>query len=372
MSAFLFIVLGAFVVCAMSWAFFRGHKTDGWRSMYRITLGEAAVVFLIVSVISGATIGISAYQNRHDVEILAGSITDKKQVRVSCSHSYPCRCRQVCSGFGKSRSCSTRCDTCYRHTHDYDWRVYTTLGSFNIQRIDSQGTGTPPRWTGVVIGEPYAEHRSYTNYIKGAEHTLWNNRLNEEDMARLQAIVPAYPSVFDYYRVNRAVTSPSVKVPNIQEWSDRLAAELRDLGAKKQVNIIVVFTDRGREYVEALERVWLGGKKNDVVVVLGLEGENVAWSQVFTYARSSGNELLTVKLRDAIMAVGQPITNAEAYITTIRSNIEEAYQRKSMEEFEHLASESGPSTTGITIAAILGLIVLIGGLIVAHKVEFFK
>lgn len=372
MSVFLFMMLGAFVICAMAWAFFRGHKQNGWRSMYRITLGEAAVVFLLVAVVSGLTIGISAYQNRHDVELIAGAVTDKKQVRVSCEHSYPCRCRTVCSGAAKTRSCRTVCDTCYRHTHDYDWRVYTTIGSLNIQRIDSQGTGQPPRWTQVVIGEPVAEHRSYTNYIKGAQHTLWNNTISEEEMARFRSIVPAHPQVFDYYRVNRALVSPGTRVANLQDWSDRIAAELRDLGAKKQVNIIVVFTNRGREYVEALERVWLGGKKNDVVVVMGIEGENVTWSQVFTYARSSGNELLTVKLRDAIMEVGEPITNAEAYVRVIRSNIEEAYKRKSMEEFEHLASESGPTTTGITIAAVLGLIILIGGLIVAHKVEFFK
>lgn len=83
MSVFLFMMLGAFVICAMAWAFFRGHKQNGWRSMYRITLGEAAVVFLLVAVVSGLTIGISAYQNRHDVELIAGAVTDKKQARAN-------------------------------------------------------------------------------------------------------------------------------------------------------------------------------------------------------------------------------------------------------------------------------------------------
>lgn len=132
----------------------------------------------------------------HDTEILNGQVTHKEKNRVSCSHSYSCHCRTDSKG-------NTSCDTCYEHSHDYNWDVYSTVGELTIDRIDRQGAHEPPRWTVVMPGQPVAMDHGYTNYVKAVPESVFrvDTIYSKEKLKNIP--VPGYPlNVYDYHYVD--------------------------------------------------------------------------------------------------------------------------------------------------------------------------
>ena len=256
MEFILLYLLFAAVVYAISCYFFR----------HTITLKEVAIGVLIQAVVSACLYYGAIYASGHDKQILNGYVTSKTQERVSCSHSYPCNCRSVCSGSGSSRSCTTRCDTCYRHTHDYDWVVRSNVGYVVIDRIDSQGVKTPPRWNAVEVGEFFAQESSYFNYIKASPMTIFDkNLINSE------TVVPPYISVYDYYRINRVQDYQSQYKGDFNRLNDLLNESLKTLGGKKKVNIVVMFHRFDETFVETVKAKQYGGKFNDVFVMINAD-----------------------------------------------------------------------------------------------------
>lgn len=332
-------------------AYFVLPKTVSWREA--AVMGGAGSFLLIVIV------GMLFWSNTSDTEILNGHVTNKKQVRVSCSHSYSCNCRTVCSGTGDSRSCSTQCDTCYEHPWDWDWSVYTSVGNLSIERVDRRGKNEPPRWTAVQIGEPAARPHRFTNYVKAAPHSLFNMVLAEKEAKSLAGMIPRYPAVFDYYRVHHAL-DVRAGVANLAEWDAEIDRALIKLGASKQANILVVFvTGVGREYKDSLERAWAGGKKNDVVVVVGVNGVAIEWVESFTFGKTAGNAMLAVRLRDELQAL-ETIEDPVKGVATISALVQGEYTRRQMEDYKYLAKEAGPSDTqlGWTVSIMIGLLII--------------
>jgi len=60
--------------------------------------------------------------------------------------------------------------------------------------------------------------------------------------------------------------------------NDSISGNLRTLGRKKQVNVIVVLTEiDDPSYKYSLEAKWLGGNKNDVIIVMGFDDHKITW-----------------------------------------------------------------------------------------------
>lgn len=273
-----------------------------------------------------------------DTEIWNGEVTGKARVRVSCEHSYPCNCRTVCSGSGNNQSCSTVCDTCYQHTHDFDWRVRTNIGDFNISRINPQGTREPPRWSAVAVGQPVAREHTYTNYVQAVPESLFHQRsLNTPHLPA----VPAYPRVYDYHYANR-VLGVGTTLPDVQAWNRDLALLLKQLGPQKQANVIIVVVNTNdSSYRHKLEAAWLGGKKNDVVVILGTtDGQTLAWVDVMTWALNKGNELFHVRLRDDLKSIGT--LDRDRILAAIGNKVMAHYDRPQMADFAYLRNAIQP------------------------------
>lgn len=282
-----------------------------------------------------------------DIELRNGRVTSKARERVSCDHSYQCNCRQSCSGSGKNRSCSTVCDTCYEHSSDYDWVVRTTVGSVTINRVDRQGVRQPPRFARVVAGEPATLEYTYTNYIKGASDTLF-----ADNARNLKGPSLTHPRVYDYYRVRPVL---GVGVPVSGELQDALREVNARLGSQKQVNIVLVVTSLDKAWTRKLEAEWLGGKKNDVVVVAGVPqaGAPVEWAHVFAWSK---HELFKVELRDKL--IGAELTPATV-TGTIASVIHAGYERKPMKDFEYLSASVQPSVGQLAVAIIVNTVIAI-------------
>lgn len=351
---FLILLIFPVLIAAVTFAFL---NTISWKE-FLVQLGAAVIV-------SGASAGVVSCSSMQDTETLNGRVTNKKQVRVSCSHSYSCNCREVCSGIGENRSCSIVCDTCYEHSYDWDWRVYTTIGSVNIRRIDRRGSNEPPRWSVVEVSDPVALPHNYKNYIKAAPDSLFQHSGLIE---KYQDQIPEYPNNFyDYYKINRFVTV-GLSFREANAWNADLMNLNAALGAKKQVNaVIVVAKSKPREWFYAVEQAWVGGKKNDAILVVSVDNDlKPQWVEVMAWTT---NELFEVKLRDAVMAL--PKIDREPTIRALYRNIDKYYERKPMADFEYLKSSITPSTTAWVVSMLIGLIVSVGLAFTMHYHDIF-
>ena len=291
--------------------------------------GFALIISLIVGVF-GAWFGIESQLT--DTEILNGEIISKTKEEVSCEHSYSCNCSTSCSGSGTSRSCSTTCQTCYEHSHDYDWNLNSNVGTIKISRIDKQGKKTPPRWDAAKIGEPVAAAHQFKNYVRASDTSLFYTG-HGTIAGQFEGQIPAYPmSIYDYHRLDRVLSS-GVQV-DTRKLSNILSERLKELGPTKQANIIVVFTKHGPTFADAQYAHWFGGKKNDVIVTVGVDGEKVAWADVRAW---TDNQLFKVQLRDRIMFMEK--FDPEKVLDEIADETKKSFVRKSFKDFEYLKDD---------------------------------
>lgn len=317
-----------------------------------VTLPELLCIAGVQLVIAGASVAICYWSNTSDTETWNGTVADKQHVTVSCSHSYQCH-PHPCSCDSKGQNCSTCYDTCYEHSHDYDWDVHTSNGeTISIDRVDRQGVDEPPRWSAVRIGEPTSVMHTYESYIKAAPGSLFRHQGLEAKYANL---IPGYPSqIYDYYKLNRLVLVNGASVSDDTAWNDGLMKLNASLGAYRQANIIVVVAQNlPHDYYDALEEAWIGGKKNDIVLVVDVDSTGApVWTSVMAW---TVNPLFKVKLRDAIMAL--PRIDHKPVIAALDVNIEQYHHRKPMADFEYLKSMITPSTTQWIITLILSILV---------------
>lgn len=347
----LFVILGFFL--------FSGKKIT-WNE-FLIQIGVQCAIVCI-------SVGIIYYSNLYDTEIWNGQVIGKEKVKVSCRHSYSCNCHEVCSESCDSdgdcsESCSEYCDTCYEHSHDFDWNVYSNIGAdYTIDPIDRQGLKEPPRWTEVIIGEPVSIRKSFSNYIKASSDTLFRKK---ELRTEYSQFIPAYPNqVYDYYKLNR-VLLVQTDLTNLYTWNQQLSELNGELGPLKESNIILIFTNLEKEFSFSVEQNWLGGKKNDIIIITGLKENKIDWVYIIAWCE---NDIFKVKLRDSLLLLSD--LDSDKFFLTIQENVLQYYRRKSFKNFKYLATSITPTVTEWLASMLIGLIFSIGLSIYMYKNEY--
>ncbi len=320
---------------------------------FLIQMGVIVVVVLIATV-------IIRHQNLMATEVWNGHVTKKWHQRVHCRHDYECFCYTTCDSKG---NCTKHCQTCYEHDYDVDWLVRDNTGkTWDIDSPDRQGLVMPRFWDAVIIGEPTSHLHSYKNYIKAAADSLFHREGLVEKYSKL---LPKYPdTIYHRWRLDRIIRMGGVKVDNIKELNYRLSEINGELGSKKQCNaIVVLIKNQPREYLYALEQYWVGGNKNDIVLVISVDDENkIQWADVLAFVQKS---IFKIELRDEIQKM--PILEMDKVLTTLEDQIKKNYKRKRMRDFEYLTASITPSTTQYVVTIIICTILSVGLSIIFHR-----
>ena len=354
------LLLFPFLLCLLTW-YVLGRMDGRTASVgpFLIALG------LCIGIALGG-LGIEFYGVTTDTEIWNGSITGKQRTEVHCRHSYPCNCHEVCTGSGKNETCSEHCDTCYEHSYDVDWGLFFSTGTeMSIDTVDRQGLVMPPRWGAAYVGEPTAEARSFTNYLLAAPD---NVLLRYQATPGFSGLIPPYPSsIYDYYRCNRFLLGGSVPVKGRHDWEWLLDKMNADLGAVKQVNIIIILADTADpRYEFALQKAWVGGKKNDLVVVIGTtQYPRIDWCRIVSWTT---DESIKVLLRDDIMAIGT-LDQRDDIMGAIRKEVTVHFKRRHMKDLKYLAASHQPSGTALIVILVLEVMTCFGVVFLARKAE---
>lgn len=313
----------------------------------RVSWTPILVGFGIAILLSTVLYTVGKQTKIQDEEIWNGKIIGKEIVKVNCSHSYSCDCYPVISiDMNGNPHTDIECETCYRHDYDQNWLLITDIGEIIIDRIDKQGIKTPSMWKLSRVNDSVSNKYTFDNYIKAT----WKEK---EIDKRFSPLIPEYPlRIYDYYKCDR-VFSMGFSLPDLDLWNQELPIILKSLGIQKQANVIIIFVntlDKG--YVKALSDSWIGGKKNDIIVVISTTTypkinwvEVISWTDVTQFKIDLANVVEKIKKIDR-----QKILELIHYYTM------KSFIRKPMADFSYLKSE-------ITISGWMTFIIVVMNMI---------
>lgn len=235
---------------------------------------------------------------------------------------------------------------------------------------------------------PASVEHYFTNWVKATkEDTESGLELKEQFQDLLRDYPKLSPSDYGPIGVDRVIQA-GTKIP--EEYCERidvaLDSLLAEIGASKQVNILVYFVNTtDRRFEAALRDHWVNGKKNDVVVIVGLtdKGDNpvhmssegtlsryrISWSGVLAWVNEpkgdeDGFRQLLAKRIEALKSLGHPPeTLVEEIEAQISSPVEDGgFKRKAMADFSHLASEIAmPWWANLLVVLSSALVMLVTG-----------
>lgn len=320
---------------------------------------QGAITAMVISILSFA----GYHSQTADVMLVNGVVTETNARRESCNmfwsdwpdgfctnqQTRQVRDGETCTTDSKGkRTCIPRYKTQYRSVYPWEVRYFVESdipSSYEIRRVDAQGANVPPRFAEIEIGDPTTSAISYTNYIKGAADTLFNQKI--QDVPQI-----AYPSPFDYYKVNRVFYSDTPSDSRVvDQWNEDLSvlnSEIRNTRA----NVIINVVGRDQSWAEGLAQAWDAHNINDVVVTIGVQQERIQWVDVRSWSK---NELVDITIRDEILAIGS--VDPQQINAVIKTAIVDHFAMQEMSNFEYLADDVPPPTWLYVIAGIILLIV---------------
>lgn len=318
-----------------------GTKIIAHRNIHWSEFLGTIVIGLVVNL---AALLYDRHDRLSDMSVVTGVVTSKERLRVSCEHSYQCRCRTV----NKQR----RCSTCWHHSHDYDWVVRSDVGQATISRADWQGLATPKRWAAAEIGEPFSRIRMFDNWIKAAPDSLFGSYLANSENTQYVSL-PATPMVFDYYRYRPVSADGNFPVDGLNSSLVRALPKL----TPKLRDVTVVITGRGPESGPAIEAQRLGGADNQVSIAIGVSAwPKIDWVHAYTYGRSRGNAGFNLELSNAIKDLGT-LEDPDRFASTIVGLTDAKFKATPVQDFAYLASEIRPRPWAIVLTILLNLVI---------------
>ncbi len=290
-----------------------------------IQLVASSVTILILYMLFYTTSG-----NLSDHELLNGYV-EKAEYYEAWTEEVTYTEEEEC---GTDSDGNTKYCTVTKTREDYhppSWDLVTTLGAIsidegtygnyvrhwgnekkvNLNHMDQVSHGDGDMFFSHHAGTldakmvPASIEHHYLNYLKASDSI----KKVSGQLSGFQELLKPYPKVysagFGPIEVDRVINA-GVTLPN--NWSNNLDRELdcilAQLGASKQVNVLVyVAKTADPQFGFALEEHWVKGKKNDVIVVIGLNQfpkidfvHVIAWTKV---------EEFPLMLRNRIMDLGE-------------------------------------------------------------------
>lgn len=363
---------------------------------HKFNFQEVFLGVLICSLTSVGITQISRYSKMSDTETWNGKVTSKKMRQENCKYpgwydysdsfctnentrevyTHSTYTTDYCTDSnGKRYACGETETKHYKTQYRYDfpwerkWMVYTNLRTDQISRIDRQGVNEPPRWTKVMINDPVSVTKSYDNYIKAVPDSLFNNSAAVNNFSNK---VPSYPTANSFYTPRKVLSVGYKGNIDVSKLNYDLGKALGRLNPRKQVNIIIILTSiADPSYRHAVEFKWVGGKKNDVVIFLGMDADEVIWTDIMTFGKNKFNGIYTAQLSGALSDM-ETLTadNQEGLISNVEKLTMKHYDRPKMKDYEYLKNEIKPSKGAVIAAFIVDLLLCVGLLWVFHTHDF--
>lgn len=282
---------------------------------------------------------------------------------------------EICTGTGKNRSCRT----VYKTRHDYHapyWEIKTSNGE--TLSINKHQYAKAEKEFGSIkeklsrsgqisVGDgnlfyvqptkiiPTSVVHSYINYVTAAKQTVIKKTVSEDTInmlvknKKLRPYPIGYDGPYGNNLLDRVIDTTGTA--NVKKLLNELDLISSKVGKSHQANPIIYITDLDRTFVAALEHYWNKAKKNDIVLVLGVDAlGNIQWSDVIAWTNNS----------DFYIDINNSFKNMHVdNVTPLFSElIISGYKRKPMEEFSYLKEN-------ITLEWYWQFFIIIGNIIIS-------
>lgn len=293
----------------------------------------------------------------------------------------------ICSGSGEKRKCRSVKRVRYDYHPPY-WQLNTTnnevvsisqsnyskaLRSFNnenkvyLHRSNQSSFGDGNKYivnpTEIL---PTAVGHNYVNYVKEARDNVIHNKFSKEEIEQylksgdLKNYPKEYSNDLGVPQIYRVVDTTGLV--NINEWTNKLHYVANELGKSKQANPIIYFTQKDLQFADVLEYHWSKGRKNDVILMIGINNKGeFQWTRIIAWTNNT-NYLVdgTKFLRDDNFT----INNSTEVISKFKELTISGFVRKPMKEFEYLAEN-------ITLAWYWQIFIIIINIIVSGYITYY-
>lgn len=303
-----------FVVGGMFWIFNREVTWGEW-------LINSAACFLLAGTfhliaVAGATA---------DVETWSGHVVKSVHYPRWVEEYQQMHTRTV--GSGKNQRTEIYYTTEYR-THHEHWEAYSNIDTqieisqekfHEMARVFGSVDTERPHKSGFYSGDPniyVAYNRTSGEYYPVTDTRMWSNKIKATPSTFSFAKVPEttkglfeYPKNDDPFRSDRLLGTALATIDSLE--FDRMNARL---GPRKQVNVIMIGMGSADSMLGEWQRSkWIGGKKNDVVIMWGGNNKKPDWVKVFGWTDSElcKRTLESIVLNNGATTQTLPLIEAE-------------------------------------------------------------
>jgi len=285
---------------------------------------------------------------------------------------------EVCTGSGEKRSCHTVTKTRNEYHPNY-YYIKTSNGerisiSSSEWRTASREFGKKKnflyRMNQVSYGDgnefistpniviPTSVSHSYNNYVVASKLNVLNENVSKKelDILVLNKLLPEPPKLYEgeygETKLNRIIDmTNSFDTSKMLKELDLFSAKY---GKEKQVNPIIVITNQGREFKRNLAAYWKNAEKNEAVLLLGVNGSKIVWSDVITWTKEMRFvEILKSSFKDLDLK-----KDSDKVLNIFTKNIIKEYVRQPMEDFAYLKEN-------ITLKWYWQLFIILGNLVLS-------
>uniref|UniRef100_A0AB39CEF6 Uncharacterized protein n=1 Tax=Pseudomonas phage HRDY3 TaxID=3236930 RepID=A0AB39CEF6_9VIRU len=305
--------------------------------------GIAAIVGFVAVL---ACYYVPLYWTASDEEILSGSVMKKERVYDPYTETYTCGT----DSHGNPK-------TCTRLVDQWRWDVISDYGD-SFSEHTSQKVRAPAIYAATQLGDPYASTKKFMNYQNVSEQSVMIDR---ESAKEYRGWVPEYPHIYAGFKVSRGFSNtPFMDQRGLSHF---LSVAQKRWGPMHGVNVSVVVLDHRTDwngFTNALASKWKGGKKNDAVLVLGLD-EKGATIHAWAFSRSADEKTdergrnftkaLYENAHDALMEKRGPID-----VNTIIDSIDKSlvlFQREDLGRYDFLKDEYVPGWPAMILSFII-------------------
>lgn len=355
---FIWIALLIPLLTAAVLAIFFHHRTKWW---------EFAIPFAVSVVLVGGFKLLAETLGTRDKEIWNGWVMESRYYEDWDEYIH--RTCSMCVAHDKNGACTSTMtyDCSYVYYHPERWEIedsnksehgvtkatYDYLVKLFGQRpvfVDlhrgyhsNDGDMYKVAWpkTDQTV-EPVNVSYSYENRVQASRSVFNYQHISDKEAAKLGLFTYPDVSLFNY---------PSVLGncgPNTKQANERLRFHNSMMGKVLQLRMWVLCTpSTDSTFGQLQESYWVGGNKNEVVVILGQ-----GWSHVFSW---TDNKAPLIQIRDFASAEWDPVKVVDRMATELRAG----FVRKNFADFSYLTIETPTwcivTTFVVTLLANVGL-----------------
>jgi hypothetical protein len=146
----------------------------------------------------------------------------------------------------------------------------------------------------------YTSVHTYVNKIKASDLSIFNMKIVSDEEADSLGLFKYPPYRGGLFSMTEGLEYPTILGSNVSKETQEKFKRLNGkFGSTNQLRLwILVFENKPMSIAEYQKNYWVNGNKNELVVCIGKKGNEIQWSQSFSWAHS---DVLTVAVKNEVL-----------------------------------------------------------------------